>query len=695
MSSMFAGGRPFSPLVGQPGHVRRQSGSAGGSYIAESLGFNRTAPNASNQSLTSRGSPQQRYQSSTTPLDSLSSSASTSGSSSAASTPQSSAAAAAMHRSNVMNQIAHAQAALSNLKQRTPTSASPPSSLHSPMPYPHPGHPHSLTHTPSTLSSASSTPSSSQQQQHSQHSHSQQPSHPPSTLKIKRKIRKNTREKQRRSELNDKFDSLQELLQLGGGQTKVEKYSVLSEAIQVIEMLRKENEELRSERKELRVELRKITSVLEHAFPAQPELAKEFTNKFFPHLSALSPHNVQQQQQQQAAQQAAQQAQQQQQLMGGGSGGGGSDFQFGGFGSGGSSIATTPSSATGGVYGGSITSPTSYLLFHQQQQQQGSTAPTGLLHGFAFNASSTGGGGTAAGAGVKAQPGHRRGNSRNGSTSSINFQSIYSQSMPGLGMIPPTPTPQQSLASLASINGQQHARKQSLTLAGGGGQHKRQDSLNKAAIDELRINPYFLTNNASSAANTATPGQSMSISPTSTAAPASFPFQSVFPSAASAASALPTASLSSFTHQRQPSTDFKFSLSSLNSLQSLHNSSGAAAGSGGGLSPSPPVPGTSTFTFPSSSGIGLHGHNRSMSGNNFAVNFNVTIPGGDDGVGGGLLSGPYDSPSAAALFGAGAGAGGGHGHHLSTSSLGGWVSGVVGGAAADGEMNDVASSDYQ
>ena len=89
-----------------------------------------------------------------------------------------------------------------------------------------------------------------------------------------------------------------------------------------------------------------------------------------------------------------------------------------------------------------------------------------------------------------------------------------------------------------------------------------------------------------------------------------------------------------------------------------------------------------------------------MSGNNFAVNFNVTIPGGgggDDGGGGGgggLL--PYDSPSAAALYGhSGSGGGGGHGHHLSTGSLGGWVSSVVGGAAADGDMNDVASGDYQ
>ena len=249
--SLFAGGRPFSPLVGQPGHVRRQSGSAGGSFIAESLGFNRSLPSASNQSLSR--SPQQRYQSATQQqLDSLSSSNSSSGSSSAASTPQSSAAAAALHRSNVMNQIAHAQAALSNLKQRnsapasiiSQSSPSPSSSQshHSPMPYPH----HQLNHTPSTLSSASSTTSSHHS---SQHSHGPPPT---SNLKIKRKIRKNTREKQRRSELNDKFDSLQELLQLGGGQTKVEKYSVLSEAIQVIEMLRKENEELRNERKELR-----------------------------------------------------------------------------------------------------------------------------------------------------------------------------------------------------------------------------------------------------------------------------------------------------------------------------------------------------------------------------------------------------------------------------------------------------------
>ena len=327
------------------------------------------------------------------------------------------------------------------------------------------------------------------------------------------------------------------------------------------------------------MELRKITSVLEHAFPAQPELAKEFTSKFFPHLSALSPHGAQQQQQQQ-------------QLMGVGGGvGSGSGFEFGvgGFGSGGSSLATTPSSAAGGGggYGGPLTSPTSYLLFHQQQQQQQqmqqqSNANPVMLGGFPFTTAQGGGSvGLASTGAVKTQqqqqqPGHRRGNSRNGSTSSINFQSIYSQGMPGLGMIPPpTSSTQSSLASLASLgslNGQ-HARKPSLTLissgigggggGGGIGAHKRQDSLNKSAIDDLRINPYFLTHNnthTTTAANTATPGHSMSISPTSTTAPAaSFPFQSIFPSATSSSSVsgLPAATLAAFSHHnRQPSTDF-------------------------------------------------------------------------------------------------------------------------------------------
>jgi hypothetical protein len=108
-------------------------------------------------------------------------------------------------------------------------------------------------------------------------------------LKLKRKIRKNTREKQRRSELNDKFDQLCEILQLGGGQTKIEKFTILSEAINVIAALRKEVNDLRTDKRELRNELKKMTSVLENAFPSNPELAKEFTNRFFPILSALSP----------------------------------------------------------------------------------------------------------------------------------------------------------------------------------------------------------------------------------------------------------------------------------------------------------------------------------------------------------------------------------------------------------------------
>lgn len=84
----------------------------------------------------------------------------------------------------------------------------------------------------------------------------------------RRKDRKNNREKQRRSELNDKFDKLSQILNLGR-KIKTEKFAILSEAINSILNLRSENSELKAEKAELRSELAKLTSCLQHAFPGQ------------------------------------------------------------------------------------------------------------------------------------------------------------------------------------------------------------------------------------------------------------------------------------------------------------------------------------------------------------------------------------------------------------------------------------------
>jgi len=70
------------------------------------------------------------------------------------------------------------------------------------------------------------------------------------TLKLERKFRKNTREKQRRQELNEKFDTLCSLLHLGR-KTKAEKFTILSEAINSINALRRENAALKREKTKL------------------------------------------------------------------------------------------------------------------------------------------------------------------------------------------------------------------------------------------------------------------------------------------------------------------------------------------------------------------------------------------------------------------------------------------------------------
>lgn len=63
--------------------------------------------------------------------------------------------------------------------------------------------------------------------------------------KHRRKLRKNEREKQRRSELNSKFDRLSGLL---GRNSKAEKFTILQEAIRLIGSLRQENAELKQEK---------------------------------------------------------------------------------------------------------------------------------------------------------------------------------------------------------------------------------------------------------------------------------------------------------------------------------------------------------------------------------------------------------------------------------------------------------------
>jgi len=88
----------------------------------------------------------------------------------------------------------------------------------------------------------------------------------PKTLKARRKQRKNDREKQRRLEINEKFDKLAQLLGLAD-KAKLEKYNVLAEAVNVINSLKSRNTELRSEKVELRNELVNLTRCLQSAFP--------------------------------------------------------------------------------------------------------------------------------------------------------------------------------------------------------------------------------------------------------------------------------------------------------------------------------------------------------------------------------------------------------------------------------------------
>jgi len=70
-------------------------------------------------------------------------------------------------------------------------------------------------------------------------------------VKLRRKLRKMSREKQKRSFLNDKFDDMCALLSLGKN-TRVEKLTILIETIRNLEELTKEHNELKRSNQEIR-----------------------------------------------------------------------------------------------------------------------------------------------------------------------------------------------------------------------------------------------------------------------------------------------------------------------------------------------------------------------------------------------------------------------------------------------------------
>jgi len=116
-------------------------------------------------------------------------------------------------------------------------------------------------------------------------------------IKNKRKLRKNNREKQRRSELNDKFDELSDALRLNTGSGKVEKLTVLSEALSQLQALRKENFELRGEKAELKAELMRLsTAIATHSQHGSSGDGGAVTGsalmgKLIPTLTTLSPRS--------------------------------------------------------------------------------------------------------------------------------------------------------------------------------------------------------------------------------------------------------------------------------------------------------------------------------------------------------------------------------------------------------------------
>lgn len=70
-------------------------------------------------------------------------------------------------------------------------------------------------------------------------------------IKALRKLRKMNREKQKRSKLNDQFDHLCNMLQMGKA-TRVEKLAVLNQTIRVVCQLKEENIRLKQQRAQMK-----------------------------------------------------------------------------------------------------------------------------------------------------------------------------------------------------------------------------------------------------------------------------------------------------------------------------------------------------------------------------------------------------------------------------------------------------------
>jgi len=110
-------------------------------------------------------------------------------------------------------------------------------------------------------------------------------------MKLRRKMRKNNREKQRRSELNRKFDKLCSVLHLAK-KTKTEKFIILTEAINLISQLRQENNGLRMEKQELRMEVLKLTTCLNSVFQGQKQGMRRKSQTAIPQPSMFYPPMV-------------------------------------------------------------------------------------------------------------------------------------------------------------------------------------------------------------------------------------------------------------------------------------------------------------------------------------------------------------------------------------------------------------------
>uniref|UniRef100_A0A7S2TZ38 BHLH domain-containing protein n=1 Tax=Lotharella oceanica TaxID=641309 RepID=A0A7S2TZ38_9EUKA len=133
----------------------------------------------------------------------------------------------------------------------------------------------------------------------------------PETLKARqRKQRKNDREKKRRLEIAEKFERLAGLLGIQDRAMRGDKYTLLDQALTLINSLRERNSELKNEKSELRRELVNLTKCLQNAFPSeaaqqQPHFSttphtspgpdarrRSASSPFIPPVSLPSPRNT-------------------------------------------------------------------------------------------------------------------------------------------------------------------------------------------------------------------------------------------------------------------------------------------------------------------------------------------------------------------------------------------------------------------